>query len=137
MEWSGLTRNARRKGEETMKTAKQLETMFGLTPESALWLRDALKRPASIEALREADKMLETHGVESFRYRTRGGDTVLVEYCNTGDPYGATVMVETRRSSWGAVSRRWKLGTWGDIAGRVPESRMLSWGDGPFSAEGV
>lgn len=120
-----------------MKTARQLVAMFGLTTDGAARLRTILAKPASLTDLREIDKMLETHGVESFRYRTRGGDTVLVEYCNTGDTYGATVMVETRRSSGGAVSKRWKLGTWGDIAGSVPESRMLSWGDGPFTAEGV
>lgn len=120
-----------------MRTAKQLETMFHITRGAAIDLREILSRPACIENLCGADKLLETHGVESFRYRTRGGDTVLVEYCNTGDTYAATVMVETRRSSWGAVTRRWKLGTWGDIAERVPESRMLSWGDGPFTAEGV
>lgn len=119
-----------------MRTAKQLETMFHITRGAAIDLREILSRPACIENLCGVDKLLETHGVESFRYRTRGGDTVLVEYANAGDTYASTVMVETRRRGFSVV-RSWKLGDIGAICERVPESRMLSWGDGPFTAEGV
>lgn len=65
------------------------------------------------EIMQEAEKRfnLPTYGVEGFAINMDSG----VEYLNTGDSYGRTILFRSR-SRW---IGRWSLGAWGDIAERL------------------
>lgn len=65
------------------------------------------------DVMAEAEKryQLGTFGVEGFAINMDSG----VEYLNTGDSYGRTILFRSR-SRW---IGRWSLGAWGDIAERL------------------
>ena len=65
--------------------------------------------PGYLLALEACNELLETHGVEYIRssedtcYEGKG-----LEYCNTGDPYLATLIYDAGKDSWHAAC-------WGDL----------------------
>lgn len=61
--------------------------------------------------LRCMDKILDTCGVEYLNSRNR--DRPGIEYCNTDDPYAATVMYD-----W--ESKAWRIASWGDVVESNP-----------------
>ena len=62
------------------------------------------------DVLRLADALLRTHGVEGFVMENKDGDRVDVQYCNTGDSYGNTLVhCEPGRGDG------FMLTTWADI----------------------
>lgn len=62
--------------------------------------------PTQYLRMAAVDRLIETHGVETFRTRRRN---LRVIYCNAGDTYAATLL---------RVGRHYRVGCWGDIAER-------------------
>lgn len=89
----------------SVKTLSQLP----ITAEQAKLLRRIMveaDRPTRMEnALVIADEMMCTHGVEGFRG---------LSYCNTGETYNVTLMVDWRADGGG----RFLVGSWGDFVER-------------------
>lgn len=85
--------------------AAQLITAFPKEPRAAMTalarrLEEAQgRRREAMEALREANRVLEGFGLERVRH---------VEYVNTGDTYSPTVLLDTK-------TNRFSVGTWGDV----------------------
>jgi hypothetical protein len=73
--------------------------------------------------LREANIMLGGFGVECLWDKKYGSPTgcyghPLISYINWGDPYDCTLLFNYHTQTW-------RVGCWGDIAERIPESRQI------------
>ena len=77
---------------------------------TAAWLRQCYNAPRTHEAKMHAcDVLLGTHGVEYIRQGLNRHSPAF-DYCNTGDPYAATLI----RFADG----RYRVACWGDIVER-------------------
>jgi hypothetical protein len=77
------------------------------------------------DRLEKIDKLIGTHGVEGiFEWRTGGTvdalnyreeDVIDIQYCNTGDTYGSTILY------W---KGKFRIGDWGHIAERLSKVKQ-------------
>jgi hypothetical protein len=89
------------------------------SPAVQAWLRQCHHRPRASELIMCAiDEAFETHGVEAIRTKGTWIDNYHLDiravYCNTGDTYAATVLLDHKTGSY-------LLTSWGDFV----ESRRL------------
>ena len=91
-------------------SVKTIETGLKVTHEKALQIRAIMEcspapsRYGGSTGLRKIDEVLGTFGVEYIPHG-HGMKSPAIEYCNTGDPYNATVM---------HIRDRYVIGCWGD-----------------------
>ena len=70
--------------------------------------RNPFNRPTPTITLSRIDALLGTYGVEFIR-EGRNSRSPAIDYCNTGDSYGCTVL-------W--YNCNFHIGSWGDIVER-------------------
>ena len=76
-------------------------------PKTTRWIKSCYNSPSQIEQVMSAiDEVLENHGVEGFRVKSREWAT----YSNTGDTYALTVVYfrgKFRACSWGDIAEKY------------------------------
>lgn len=87
-----------------VKIRKAMEKVQEVSPIESDYLHRRIH-----EALKVADEVLGTHGVEGFT-----GEGGGLSYCNAGDTYAVTLIFDWKHF-------RFVVGCWGDIVEREPK----------------
>lgn len=100
-----------------LPSIRTIETRLSVTRETAKSIRRAMESTDSrrvYHVMQEIDSLLGTHGIE-YLTDSRDGmhQTFGIDYCNTGDTYGMTVMLDWSRCQW-------LIGSWGDLVEQTP-----------------
>jgi len=78
-------------------------------PNTETWLRGCYHRPSRSNLVMHAiNAVLDLHGVEVIER----DDDILLTYCNAGDPYIETVILDHRTGEY-------RLGSWGDVVEKL------------------
>ena len=95
---------------------KTIHTRLNVRRHVAKRVRELMEADGSLAAIGRA---MDVHDDVEFIPSGRGDKSPSIEYLNTGDPYGMTVMRVGEYCGWPSGIRsgrgRWVIGAWGDI----------------------